>query len=110
MYGILTSGLRWHARLADYLRDMEFEPCKIKPNIWLCPCREDHYEYIAVYVYDLLITSKDTKSTIDVLTDKHYFKLKGTGPISYNLGCNFGRNDDGTLNVAPKKYNATIVD
>ena len=35
--GTQTSGLRWHERLADSLRDMEFEPFKMEPDIWLCP-------------------------------------------------------------------------
>ena len=75
LYGLRTSGLRWHERLANCLRDMRFEPCKIEPDIWMRPCGEGHYEYIAVYVDDLLIASKDPKAIIDVLTSKHSFKL-----------------------------------
>ena len=77
----------------------------MEPDIWMCLCREDHYEHIAVYVDDLIIASKDPKATIDVLTNKHSFKLKGTRPISYHLGCDFGRDDDGTLCFSPKKTN-----
>ena len=29
LYGLRTSGLRWHERLADCLRDMGYAPCKI---------------------------------------------------------------------------------
>ena len=47
---------------------------------------------------------------IDVLTNKNYFKLKETGPIFYNIGGGCGSDDDGVLNVAPKKYVGTIVD
>ena len=80
---------------------MGFEPYNIEPDIWLRPYGEDHYEHICVCVEDLLIASKDTKSAIDSLTNKHYFKLKGMGPISYHLGCGFGRDDEGTLNFSP---------
>ena len=59
---------------------------------------------------DLLIDSKDPKSTIDVLTNKNYFKLKGTGPISYHRGCDFGRDDDGSLYFAPKTHVEAMVD
>ena len=38
----------------------------------------DHYEYIAVYVDDLLIASKDPSKIITELSDVHQFKLKGT--------------------------------
>jgi hypothetical protein len=41
---------------------------------------------------------------IDVLINKHKFKLKGIGPIVFHLGCDFFREDDGTLCMAPKKY------
>ena len=75
----------------------------MEPGIWLCPHGEDHYECIAVYVEDLLITSKDHTSTTDVLINKHYFKIKGTGPISYHLVCDLGRDDDGALHFGPKK-------
>ena len=103
LYGLRTSGLRWHERLADCLRDMGYEPCKMEPDIWLREC-SDHYEYIAVYVDDLLIASKDPNNIISILTTKYKFKLKGTGPISYHLGCNFDRDENGTLCFAPRKY------
>ena len=53
---------------------------------------------------DLLIASKNPSSIIDKLMAKpHSFKLKGTGPISFHLGCDFFRDEDGTLCVGPKK-------
>ena len=88
---------------------MGFEPCKMDPDVWLCPHGEHHYEHISVYVDDALITCNDPKSTIDILTKKHYFKLKGTCPISYHLGCDFGLDDDGTLNSVPKKCIETTI-
>ena len=82
---------------------MVFEPCKMEPDFWLRPRREDYYEHIAIYTDNPLIASKDPKSTTDVLTTKHSFKLKVTGPLSYHLACDFGRDDDGTLYFVPKK-------
>ena len=63
-----------------------------------------HYDCIAIYVYDLIIDSKDTQKIVDTLMKKHNFKLRGTVPISYNLRCDFGRDKDGTLHFAPRKY------
>jgi Reverse transcriptase (RNA-dependent DNA polymerase) len=34
LYGLKSSGLRWHERLADILREMSFFQCKQEPNIW----------------------------------------------------------------------------
>ena len=62
------------------------------------------YEYIAVYVDDLAIVSRDPKSIVDILENRYKFKFKGTGEISYHLGMDFFRDEDGTLCMAPKKY------
>ena len=62
------------------------------------------YEYIAVYVDDLMIASKQAQKIIDELTGKHKFQLKGTGAVSFHLGCDFFRDSTGTLCMAPKRY------
>jgi hypothetical protein len=103
LYGLRTSGLRWHERFADCLRDMGFEPSKSEPDIWMRK-NGNVYEYIAVYVDDLAIAAKDPKGITDILMSKHKFKLKGTGPISFHLGCDFFRDEDGTMCFSPKKY------
>ena len=65
----------------------------------------DHYEYIGVYVDDLIIASRNPQAVIDALMAKpHSFKLKGTGPVEFHLGCDYYREDDGTLCVGPRKY------
>ena len=64
----------------------------------------DHYEFIGVYVDDLLIISRDCQSIITALEKEHCFKLKGSGPVSFYLGCDFFRDDDGVLCYAPRKY------
>jgi hypothetical protein len=84
-YALRSSRLRWHERFSQCLREMGFEPCKAEPDIWMR--RVDNlYEYIAVYVDDLCISSKDPKAITDTLTEQYGFKLKGTGPIDYHLG------------------------
>ena len=55
------------------------------------------YEYIGVYVDNLIVTSKNPKGIIDVLHDKYSFKIKGTGPISFHLRCKFFRDEDGVV-------------
>ena len=103
LYGLRTSGLRWHERFASCLRDEGFTPCKAEPDIWMRP-NGDVYEYIAVYVDDLAIAMLRPKEFTQLLIDKYKFKLKGTGPISFHLGCDFVRDDDGVLCLKPRKY------
>ena len=86
LYGLKSSRLRWHERLADVLTAMGFFMSKAEPDIWMRDMG-DHYEYIAVYVDDLLIVSKEPNTLIHVLTKDHKFKLKGTGKVSFHLGC-----------------------
>jgi len=59
---------------------------------------------VAVYVDDLAIGMKDPKPFLTMLTDKYKFKLKGSGPISFHLGCDFERDSDGVLCMSPKQY------
>ena len=46
LYGLKSSGLRWHERFSDVLRDMGFFPSKAEEDIWMRDCG-DHYEYVA---------------------------------------------------------------
>ena len=104
LYGLKSSGARWHDRLFDALTLMGFKPSRADPDIWMRD-KGDHYEYIAVYVDDLLIASKDPQSIITALeSHPNLFKLKGTGPITFHLGCDFYRDDQGTLCMGPKTY------
>ena len=109
LYGLRTSGVRWHERLADCLRAEGFFPCRAEPDIWMRD-RGDHWEYVASYVDDLCLVMKDPKAFTEVLENKYGFKLKGTGPIAYHLGCDFTRDENGTLCIQPKKYIERMIE
>jgi len=102
LYGLHSSGLRWSERLADVLRSMGFFPSKAEKDIWIRD-KGDHYEYIAVCVDDLMISSRTPEVIVNALIDEHSFKLKGTGPTEFHLGCNFYCDKQGVLCYAPKK-------
>ena len=54
---------------------------------------------------DLAITMKDPQSLIDQLKAAPYnFKLKGSGPLNFHLGCEFKHDSTGTLCMDPGKY------
>jgi Reverse transcriptase (RNA-dependent DNA polymerase) len=103
LYGLRSSGKMWSQRWSDCLREMGFEPSKADPQIWMRRCG-DVWEYIGTYVDDAAVASPNPQAIMDVLTEKYKFKLKGVGPISFHLGCDFWRDDDNTLCFAPKKY------
>jgi hypothetical protein len=59
---------------------MGFQQCRAEPDIWMKKM-EGHFKYIAVYVDDLRIVSKNPKKILESLEKKHNLKLKGSGPI-----------------------------
>ncbi len=83
LYGLRTSGARWAEHLADSLRAQGFRSSYADPAIWMRE-QDDHWEYICVWVDDMLIMSKNTQGILDIL-EKEY-TLKGVGFPKYYLG------------------------
>jgi Reverse transcriptase (RNA-dependent DNA polymerase) len=71
--------------------------------------KNNQYEYITVYVDDLVIAMKNPKEFTDVLENMHKFKLKGTGPITFHLGMDFTGDEDVTLCISPTKYIEKLI-
>jgi hypothetical protein len=103
LYGLRTSGACWHDRFADTLREIGYSPCKADPDIWLKDAGI-HYEYVCVYVDDIMMVGKNPQEFFDDLTKKYNYKLKGVGPPSYHLGGDFFRDPDGTLAWGANSY------
>ena len=109
LYGLRSSGLCWHKRFAEVLRDMGFFMCHADNDVWMRD-KGDHYEYIGVYVDDLEIASKDPEAITKDLQEKYDFALKDCEALKYHLGCDFGRDQDGTFYQSPTKYIDRIAD
>ena len=103
LYGLRTSGARFHERLADALRIEGFLPSLADPDLWFRDAG-DCYEYICVWVDDLMAILKDPAAFFEALRATHKFKLKGVGHPEYHLGGDFGRDPDGTLYWGSKTY------
>ena len=102
LYSLKSSGLRWRERFADVLKEMGFTSSYAEPDIWMGH-KGDHWEYVAVYVDDLLIASREPNLIIQLLEEVHRFKLKGSGPTSFHLGCDFTRDEDSVLCYATQE-------
>jgi hypothetical protein len=68
------------------------------------------YEYIDVYVDDLLIAARYPGEITWKLDKSHKFKLKGVGSLTYHLGCDYFQDKDGTLCYGPWKYIGKMMD
>ena len=63
------------------------------------------YQYVATCVDDLCLVMKDPEAFLKVLQSKPFeFKLKGSGPMKFHLGCGFHRDEEGILCMHPRKY------
>jgi hypothetical protein len=103
LYGLRTSGASWHQRFSDTLRDLGYKPCKADNDVWIKDCGT-HYEYVCVYVDDIMHMSKNPQALFDALKDTYKYNLAGVGEPSYHLGGNFFRDADGTLAWGAQSY------
>ena len=92
-YGLKTSAARFHERVSEELRSMGFRPSKADFDLWMRP-KGDHYEYVATYVDDIMVFSRDCMAIIERI--RKVFDLKGVGVPEYYLGGNFH-----TINEVP---------
>jgi hypothetical protein len=84
-YELKTSAARFHEHLSESLQRLGFKKTKHDPDLWMME-KSSHYEYLATYVDDILIWSKDPMEVIKSL-EKTYM-LKSVGIPEYYLGRN----------------------
>ena len=92
LYGLKTSGARWHQKLAENLREMGFRPCQADYDFWIRK-RSNHYDYIAVMVDDLLIFSLEPKTILKPLQEIYGYGLKGVGSPQFYSGADIFHNE-----------------
>ena len=109
LYGLKSSGVRWLQRIHDIMLQLGFKPCKGEPCIWLREMKTK-YEYIAIYVDDLLIASDKPQQIIKDLKGKFKLKIKGDGSLEYHLGCDYKLDKGNTLVAQPMRYINKILE
>jgi hypothetical protein len=79
LYGLKSSGAAWRSHLANTLRSLGFTSCLADPDVWYRaarkPCGAEYYEYILVYVDDVLALSHQPEVIMQSL--ETYYRLKG---------------------------------
>ena len=95
----------WHDKFFETLHQMGFKPPRAEPDTWMEYSKDgSHYEYITVYVDDLAICMKDTKSFCDILKEKYKLILREVAPINYHLGCGYTKDEDNSTNTLSKYW------
>jgi hypothetical protein len=72
LYGLKTSAARLHEHLSESILRLGFKKTKHDPNLWMVE-KSSHYQYLATYVDDIDIWSKDPMAFIKSL-ERHTCK------------------------------------
>ena len=76
IYGLKFSSARFHEHLSIALKKLSFRPSKADPDLWIKKV-DDHYEYLARYVDDVIVFSKKPMDVIIEL--KKTYTMKDVG-------------------------------
>jgi hypothetical protein len=87
LYGLKSSGAAWRSHLANTLRQMGFKPCLANPDVWFRPSTKPngykYYEYVLVYVDNVLTLSHRGDSIMKGLEEFYHFKDGYQKPTLY---------------------------
>jgi len=87
MYGLKSSGAAWHAKLSETLRGMNFRPSYADPDVWMRAASKDcgfqYYEYILVYVDDILVISAAPSPVMKTIQKAYRLKEEPSTPKTY---------------------------
>ena len=95
LYGLKSSGASWRAMFNTSLLEMGFEPTVADPDVYRrANAKEDgfkYYEYILVYVDDVLIVSHSPKQHLERIQATYELNPNSIGPPTRYLGADVER-------------------
>ena len=78
LYGLKSSGARWRDHMALTLREFGFVSSLGDPDVWMKPKKktngEAYWEYVLVYVDDILCVSHEPQAFMDYIATKYTLK------------------------------------
>jgi hypothetical protein len=87
LYGLKSSGAAWRAHLANTLQQLGYKSCLADPDVWFREATKDngyqYYEYVLVYVDDILVLSHQGDKTMKALEDFYCLKDGFAQPTRY---------------------------
>jgi Reverse transcriptase (RNA-dependent DNA polymerase) len=95
LYGLRSSGARWREQMASTLRDLGFSSCKADADVWMReshkPSGERYWEYILMYVDDILCVSHDPQAIMDYIGKVYKLKEGSVKEPDTYLGAQIGK-------------------
>ena len=85
LYGLKSAGASFRQYLAVKIYDLVFKPSAADPDVWMCPATKadgtKYYEYVLVYVDDILAMSEKPEEIMQSLMNDFTFKGGADGII-----------------------------
>jgi hypothetical protein len=90
LYGLKSSGAAWRAHLAASLISLGYTSCLADPDVWIRPALKDdgmpYYEYLIVYVDDVLSISQTPHLTMNTIAELYRLKDNSVAKPDRYLG------------------------
>jgi hypothetical protein len=87
LYGLKSSGAAWHSVLAEVIHSMGFQASLADPDIWYREATKEngfeYYEYLLVYVDEILVLSHKAKYIMTTIESLYQLKEPATSPTTY---------------------------
>lgn len=78
LYGLKSSGAAWRMMFAGTLQDLQYKASLADPDVWLQPVvksnGEHYYEYVFVYIDEILVISMHPEKTMKPLATFYHLK------------------------------------
>jgi len=79
LYGLKSSAKQWRDHICATLEALEFFPCRADPDVWMKKATHSvtgdlYYEYILLYVDDILAVSEFPRKIMDFLSKNYTLK------------------------------------
>jgi hypothetical protein len=110
LYGLKTSGAAFRSLLAEQLDTIGYTASRGDPDVWYRPILHKgrkYYEYVMVYVDDLLVVSFNPQQTMDQLSATFKFKEGSIKTPDSFLGAQLSLNTNNGRNhwvISSEKY------
>ena len=86
LYGLPTSGNRWHAHLPHTWREMSLKMTRFDTDVWIRG-REGGYDYIGTHTDDVLVVAVDPNSMFENLKETYTIEAFGTPVVHFECNC-----------------------
>ena len=95
LYGLKSSGGRWHDHLAAILMEAGFKNSKADPDVWMQKAEKPngfvYWEYVLCYVDDILAISHNPQCILDVIAQQVTLKPGSIEEPKNYLGANVSK-------------------